>query len=129
MAEAGATSVPNMQVACGLSHTVVCTDDGKVWTFGAGRYGQLGTHELHDNQDVPVLISNTENNTQEAEDDRIGSKAVIEVSAGSYHTVALRKDGNVYSWGSNANGRLGHGSTPEEMNNKGKSFVVFKWVP
>ena len=118
MAAAGTTTVPNMQVACGLSHTVVCTDDGKVWTFGAGRQGQLGTQELHDNQDVPVLVSDAKNNTQEIEEDQIGSKPVIEVAAGSHHTVALRKDGSVYSWGSNANGRLGHGSSAEEMSNK-----------
>ena len=93
-----------------------------VWCWAAG---QLGTHELRDNQDVPVLISNAENNTHEADGDRIGSKAVIEVAAGSYHTVALRKDGNVYSWGSNANGRLGHGTSPEDMNSKGGYLLNF----
>ena len=120
MATMGTTTVPNMQVSCGLSHTVVCTDDGKVWTFGAGRQGQLGTHELHDNQDVPVLVSDAKNNTQEDDEDQIGSKPVIDVAAGSYHTVALRKHGSVYSWGSNANGRLGHGTSAEEMNNRSK---------
>lgn len=119
MAKAAGATVPNMQVACGLSHTVVCTDNGKVWTFGAGRQGQLGTNELHENQDLPVLISDPKNNMHEAEEDQICSKPVIEVATGSHHSVALRQDGRVYSWGSNANGRLGHG-TGGDMNNKGE---------
>ena len=29
-------------VACGAEHTVVCTEDGKVFAFGSNRYSQLG---------------------------------------------------------------------------------------
>ena len=31
-----------MQVACGEAHTVVLTEEGKVWGWGMSMYGQLG---------------------------------------------------------------------------------------
>ena len=121
MASARGRSI-SMQVACGLSHTVVCTDDGKVWTFGQGRYGQLGLLNQTDNQDRPKLISEADNNLQERNGQRMSDKPVVQVSAGAYHSAAVRVDGLLYTWGHDANGRLGHGP-PEERNNKGQSFV------
>ncbi len=35
---------------------------------------------------------------------------VVSVSAGTYHTVTLREDGSVWSWGYNGTGQLGHGT-------------------
>jgi len=36
---------------------------------------------------------------------------IINLSAGGYHTLALRDDATVWAWGTNASGRLGDGST------------------
>jgi alpha-tubulin suppressor-like RCC1 family protein len=33
------------------------------------------------------------------------------LAAGAYHTVVVVPDGTVYTWGANANGQLGDGST------------------
>ena len=35
--KAGVLPVIRTQVAAGLAHTLVCTDDGEVWAFGGGR--------------------------------------------------------------------------------------------
>jgi hypothetical protein len=40
----------------------------------------------------------------------VGLSGVIAVAAGAEHSVALRWDGTVWAWGSNANGQLGTGS-------------------
>ena len=42
---------------------------------------------------------------------RILLEGVADVSAGDSHVVALKRDGTVWTWGSNFNGRLGDGTT------------------
>lgn len=37
------------------------------------------------------------------------NQKIIKISCGSSHTLALTDKGTVFSWGSNANGRLGQG--------------------
>ena len=44
-----------MQIACGIAHTLVVTDDGKLYTWGYNTYGQLGNGSKSLSQ-TPVLI-------------------------------------------------------------------------
>ncbi|MFP2962650.1 RCC1 domain-containing protein [Myxococcus sp. 1LA] len=44
-----------------------------------------------------------------------GTDGWARVAAGSYHTVTLKHDGTVWSWGSNSNGQLGDGTTVRRM--------------
>src|SRR3989304_3046154 len=41
----------------------------------------------------------------------IGLTGVSAIAAGGVHTVALKKDGTVWAWGSNSDGQLGDGTT------------------
>ena len=45
----GSDQVKVSQVACGLQHTVLLSNDGSVYTFGSNHYGQLGL-EVRDKQ-------------------------------------------------------------------------------
>lgn len=38
------------------------------------------------------------------------------VSAGSYHTVSIKNDGTLWTWGSNESGQLGNGTTADNKN-------------
>jgi alpha-tubulin suppressor-like RCC1 family protein len=38
---------------------------------------------------------------------------VVDISTGQSHTVALKSDGKLYSWGANTNGQLGDGTTTQ----------------
>jgi len=40
---------------------------------------------------------------------------IVSVAAGNAHTIALRNDGTVWSWGSNGVGQLGDGSVTERL--------------
>ena len=87
------------QVACGESHTIVCTEDGRVYSFGDAAHGQLG-HGNSETALTPILI-------QQAQ---LEGKCVVQVACGSVHSMALTSDGRLYTWGNGEDGRLGHGS-------------------
>ena len=51
------TKLPTMVLSAGVNHTVVCTAEGQVLTFGDGQYGQLG-HGDDGYESVPRLVEN-----------------------------------------------------------------------
>ena len=51
---------------------------------------------------MPICISDKEN--------ELKGKKIISISAGGYHTVAIDKEGKVYTWGDNEVGQLGDGT-------------------
>ncbi len=86
-----------MAVAAGLDFTVVLKNDGTVWTWGNNTSGQLGDGTAA-NSTVPVQVSG-------------GLSGVTAVAAGFDHGMALKNDGTVWTWGNNASGQLGDGTT------------------
>jgi alpha-tubulin suppressor-like RCC1 family protein len=48
-----------VEAATSLRHTVVLTETGEVYTFGNGKYGQLG-HGLHEHEALPRLVEGLE---------------------------------------------------------------------
>jgi Regulator of chromosome condensation (RCC1) repeat len=61
---------------------------GTVWTWGEAEHGELGNGTYTPNQPVAAPITGVSN--------------VVSVSAGSDHTLVLRADGVVFSWGEDA---------------------------
>ncbi len=84
------------QVAAGDVHSLAIMTDGSLWAWGKNDYGQLGNGKAGDSyeQKYPVKVL----------DD------VVKVAAGSYHTLALKKDGSLWAWGKNSHGQLGQGT-------------------
>jgi alpha-tubulin suppressor-like RCC1 family protein len=82
-------------VAAGGDHGLALRADGTVATWGMNAYGQLGdgttTYRL-----TPVNVTG-------------GLDDVIAIAAGYRHSVALKVDGTVWSWGDNGGGILGAG--------------------
>jgi alpha-tubulin suppressor-like RCC1 family protein len=95
----------------GLYHTVAALRDGTVLAWGDNSIGQLGDG-TKDSRTTPVWVCNGRNpwHADCANDPaaRLNTD-VIALSAGSYHTLALLRNGTVLAWGSNANGQLGIG--------------------
>jgi uncharacterized repeat protein (TIGR01451 family) len=69
---------------------------GVVYAWGENARGQLGIGTTVDSS-VPVVVP--------------GLSDVVMVSAGWWHSIALRADGTVWTWGSNDSGQLGNGTT------------------
>jgi alpha-tubulin suppressor-like RCC1 family protein len=88
-------------VAVGGNHTVALTADGRVYTWGRNDFGALGDLLLADAavRTTPALVG--------------GVSDVVAVAAGSSHTVVLKRDGTVWSFGTNASGQLGDGTTAQ----------------
>jgi len=84
-------------VSAGAFHTVAVTTNGQLWAWGDRGQGRLGDGESWGNQNTPIRIGDATNWRA--------------VSAGAIHTVAIRMDGTLWAWGSNANGQTGLGIT------------------
>lgn len=77
--------------------------DGSVYSFGLNLYGELGHG---------VISTNTTPNPNSGGVVPSLSNITV-VSSGSCHTIALRSDGTVWSWGCNSSGQLGDGTTTD----------------
>ncbi|XP_041049699.1 probable E3 ubiquitin-protein ligase HERC3 isoform X3 [Carcharodon carcharias] len=86
-----------VHTACGEAHTVALNDQGQVFSWGAGRDGQLGIDSTEETIRIPRLIRT------------LNGCLVIQVTCGSWHCMALTKDGRLFAWGQNAHGQLGLG--------------------
>lgn len=86
-------------VACGSHHSAALDRNGDVWTWGANDYGQLGIggeSSLGSKRNKPEKVT--------------GLNGIIALACGGIHTIALRKDGEVYVWGCNKKGQIGDGT-------------------
>ncbi|KAA0065043.1 ultraviolet-B receptor UVR8 isoform X2 [Cucumis melo var. makuwa] len=86
-----------VEIAAGEAHTIVLTGDGRVYSWGRGMFGRLGTGAESDELfPVRVKLGSEEENLK-----------VVAIAAGSYHSLALADDGSVWCWGYNLYGQLG----------------------
>ena len=79
--------------------------DGTVWAWGLNESGQLGDSTTV-NRSYPTQVRAGEQNN--------GSnylQGIVDIAAGDNHMVALDSLGHVWTWGANANGQLGDGTT------------------
>ncbi|XP_063166477.1 probable E3 ubiquitin-protein ligase HERC6 [Candoia aspera] len=83
-------------ISCGKEHSLAICNQGRVFSWGAGGFGQLGTGKLEDSL-IPKKINS------------LSRYNVIQIACGHYHSIALTKDGQVFSWGQNIHGQLGLG--------------------
>ncbi len=93
------TLVPGLidiiQISIGYNHSLALNIHNQVYSWGYNGNGQLGL-ENNINRNIPTLVSKM-------------PKDIIQISAGSFHTLALTKNGKMYTFGSNNYGQLGFG--------------------
>lgn len=99
------------QISSGYVHNLALSMDGKVYAWGDNAGGKLGDGTAN-NRKTPVAVKT--NGTD------MDGKTIVQVSAGSYHNVALSSDGKLYAWGNNSDGQLGDGT----INNRNVPVAV-----
>jgi alpha-tubulin suppressor-like RCC1 family protein len=87
-------------VSAGSGHSLALCSDGTITAWGGNSTGQLGNNGSPSSS-VPVAVDTT---------GVLSGKAVVAISAGSGHSLALCSDGTVAAWGSNSDGQLGNNS-------------------
>ncbi|XP_018404894.1 PREDICTED: X-linked retinitis pigmentosa GTPase regulator [Cyphomyrmex costatus] len=86
-------------VTCGRAHTLICTGTQKIFACGSNQEGQLGRENsvIGDSSSSPILVY----------DCGLAGPRIVQLAAGSHHSMALTSDGGVVAWGSNLEGQLG----------------------
>jgi alpha-tubulin suppressor-like RCC1 family protein len=87
------------EVDCGRYNTFAIKEDGSLWCWGYNGFGQLGVNDTTDRPTPTTVWNNT--------------KDWQTISSGDYATVAIKTNGELWTWGSNNNpansGNAGNG--------------------
>lgn len=94
--------IPVKMVAAGAEHTAAVTEDGELYGWGWGRYGNLGLGDRNDRL-VPEKVS-----------DNVGEKMFM-VACGWRHTICVSSSGALYTYGWSKYGQLGHGDFEDHL--------------
>jgi len=79
------------KIDSGETYSIAVANDGSLWSWGVGEFGQLG------------LTSRIARSSAT----QIGSSSWTSVSTGESHALAISSNGSLYAWGSNRYGQLG----------------------
>ena len=105
-------------------HTLCVAVDNQIWAWGDNKYGSLGMGQTYIRQ-CPTCRDYTPNRfsnvTGKWSNHRLlpqrvgalgpvnGTEHIVAIAAGSHHSVALTRSGQIWAWGRNDFGQLGLG--------------------
>lgn len=93
-----------LQIGSGDKNFFAITSD-TIWGWGENSFGQLGDSTTIDRPTpVPVLMSSI-----------TGLNNIVSITGGNRHSMALRSDGTVWTWGWNGWGQLGDGTLIDKL--------------
>ena len=87
------------------NHSLAIAEDGRVYSWGEDKYGQLGRGDL--SRDDCIRTKDCRLDILEI----AGMSSAVMVATGYRHNLILSEDGSVWSMGLNSEGQLGDGTT------------------
>ena len=103
------------QVSAGQSHSLAVGSDGNLYAWGNNEDGQLGDGTTT-NRTAPIMVAAP-----------AGVK-FVQTAAGGSHSMALDRDGNIWTWGNSEDGQLGRTPTGNNPSDKPGRAKPFKYV-
>ena len=96
----------------------ILKSDGTVWAWGRNYSGNLGDGTVGDvfNKSIPVQVKGADGEGYLTD--------VVAVAAGNLHSMALKVDGTVWTWGANSYGKLGDGTTPHRPGSRDSALCT-----
>lgn len=86
-----------LKAMTGYAHSMAIASDGTLWTWGKNDVGQLGLGTSGEDVLIPTQVG--------------ADKDWTELAIGGSYSLALKKDGTLWSWGNHASGSIGNGQT------------------
>lgn len=115
----------SFSAAAGELHSIVCTSNGTVYTFGHDEIGACGHGSAKKVHVWPEIVE-----FRLKCSDRPFTAKMLKVDAGGYHSVTLDEEGGVWIFGSSQDGQLGiegisddNVFSPVRLNIAGLKFV------
>jgi alpha-tubulin suppressor-like RCC1 family protein len=104
-----------VRVSCGADFSVLVADDGAVYTFGLTEFGQCG-HGVDGKYFVTGTQLGFHNELFPRKIESLAASKVyiVDVACGANSTIALDKEGKVWTWGHGGHGRTGHNNSPND---------------
>lgn len=97
--------------AAGASHSMALASDGSLFTWGGGKYGQLGHASLHAVNvmmpEQPILLATPHKVTALEPAMLKPWRRVTSIAAGSHHSAAVTVSGALLVFGRNSHGQVG----------------------
>jgi len=100
--------------AGGATHSLAIKTDGTLWSWGANLEGRTGLGTTTGTQWTPAQVGISTNWAQ--------------VSAGSQHSLAIRADGTLWSWGFNGNAATGLGTVTGSQTTPAQVGTATNWT-
>jgi alpha-tubulin suppressor-like RCC1 family protein len=83
-------------VVAGTMHNLAIKNNGTLWAWGQNSDGQLGDGTIDNKSSLPKQVETSTNWKM--------------IFAGGAHSMAIKNDGTVWTWGRNSSGQLGDGT-------------------
>ena len=101
------------QISVGFGHSLALDTNGNIYSWGNNDHGELGRSVSSATPaDRPGIVSVPSGDTK-----------FTQISGGTFSSLALDSDGNLYSWGNNAFGELGRDTNTQPADRPYKVII------
>lgn len=90
------------QLSAGIQFSIGLTNSGRLWGWGDNYGGQIGNPATLVSANTPVSITGA-------------VKTFCKIASGSYHSLAIDKNGKIWGWGYNDFGGLGNNTAGAQV--------------